>query len=473
MSRGLKAVLGAVAGSLILAGTVTAASSVRGGNAGLAAASARPGPGSLPLGARSVISAALGASEPSFAARAARGGYRESGGAVYPMRINRLIQKAKKLTQTGGVGGPNFGYSIALSANGRTALIGGPADNHNGQAGAAWVFTRSAAGVWSQQGRKLTGKQEVGSGGFGFSVALSANGNTALIGGENDNGTVGAAWVFTRKGTKWTQQGPKLTGSGEDGHSKFGWSVALSPDGQTALVGGYMDASLTGAAWVYTRSATGAWTQQGGKLVPGDETNKSFFGWSVALSSNGNLALIGGPDDNSYVGAAWVYTRSGSTWTEGQKLTGKGGIGSDGNHFGESVALSTAGTTALIGGPGDNGAVGAAWVFTQSGPTWAQLGAKLTGTGTVGQANFGAHVALSGNGTTALIGGSNDNGNIGGAWLFARSGDAWSQQGSKRTAGKTGQNLFGTGVALSATGATALIGSPADTANSGAVWAYG
>ena len=95
-----------------------------------------------------------------------------------------------------------------------TALIGGPDDNS--LVGAAWVFTRSGA-TWTQQGPKLTGSDETGAGEFGTSVALSADGNTALIGGPSDNDRLGAAWVFTRSGSTWTQQGAKLTGSGETG----------------------------------------------------------------------------------------------------------------------------------------------------------------------------------------------------------------------------------------------------------------
>jgi hypothetical protein len=112
------------------------------------------------------------------------------------------------------------------------------------------VFTR-AGGVWTQQGTKLTGTGETGAGRFGSSVALSADGNTALIGGYADNGNVGAAWVFTRAGGVWTQQGAKLTGTGETGGGVFGNSVALSADGNTALIGGPQDNSGVGAAWVF------------------------------------------------------------------------------------------------------------------------------------------------------------------------------------------------------------------------------
>ena len=97
-----------------------------------------------------------------------------------------------------------------------------------------------------QQGAKLTGSGQVGASSFGASVALSADGNTVLVGGYNDNAHIGAAWVFTRSGSTWTQQGSKLTASDETGSGYFGWSVALSSDGNTALIGGYYDNAQIG-----------------------------------------------------------------------------------------------------------------------------------------------------------------------------------------------------------------------------------
>ena len=123
-----------------------------------------------------------------------------------------------------------------------------------------------------EQRPKLVGTGAVGSTNQGMSVALSADGNTAIVGGPGPNnadrdrspvvGPVGAAWVFTRSGGTWTQQGGKLVGTGAVGAAYQGWSVALSGDGNTAIVGGFSDNSATGAAWVYVLSA-GAWTQQG------------------------------------------------------------------------------------------------------------------------------------------------------------------------------------------------------------------
>src|SRR5262249_22322799 len=99
------------------------------------------------------------------------------------------------------IGAALQGSSVALSGNGNTAIIGGPFDNS--ELGAAWVFTRVPGGNWAQQGAKLVGGNSVGGAQQGSSVALSADGNTAIVGGRADNGSVGAAWIFTRSGGTW------------------------------------------------------------------------------------------------------------------------------------------------------------------------------------------------------------------------------------------------------------------------------
>jgi hypothetical protein len=133
------------------------------------------------------------------------------------------------------------------------AFVGGPCDlgtTGTTCTGAAWVYTRSV-GVWTQQGSKLVGTGVVGSGTKqGISVALSADGNTAIVGGVGDNESTGATWVYIRSGGVWTQQGSKLVGTGGAGNQ--GQSVALSGDGETALVGGPLDNGDIGAAWVFS-----------------------------------------------------------------------------------------------------------------------------------------------------------------------------------------------------------------------------
>ncbi len=196
-----------------------------------------------------------------------------------------------------------LGRSVALSADGNTALVGGPSALEG--LGAAWVFTRSGT-VWSQQGGLLTGGEEGGAGHLGRSAALSADGSTALLGGPADAGDLGAAWAFTRSGKTWSQLGAKLTAGEETGAGQFGSGIALSADGRTALIGGRRDAGGRGSAWEFNWSGT-EWAQRPATLHALDGDRKSWFGASVALSASGRTALLGGPHDSSRTGAAWIF----------------------------------------------------------------------------------------------------------------------------------------------------------------------
>src|SRR5258706_212469 len=185
---------------------------------------------------------------------------------------------------------------------------------------------------------------------------------------------------------QFTQQAPKLVGTGGVGYNSQGFSVALSADGNTAIVGGPYDNSETGAVWVYTRSSDGVWSQQGDKLVGtgmiGGSGRTYYQAYSVALSGDGNTAIVGGFGDNFLAGAAWDFTRSGGVWPQQAKLVGTGAeTAPHPAEHGGSVAISADGNPAIVGGPGDNWSMGAAWVFTRSGGVWTQQGDKLVGTG--------------------------------------------------------------------------------------------
>ena len=259
----------------------------------------------------------------------------------------------------------------------------------NASAGAAWVFTRSGT-TWTAQGGKLTGTGATGAASLGSSVALSGDGNTAVAGGPNDTKGKGAAWVYTRSGTTWTQQGGKLTGAGEIGNGLFGYDVAASGDGNTALIAASTDDGSKGALFVFTRAGT-TWTQQGNKLTGAGETGPGQLGFSVALSTDGNTAVGGAHADDSNRGAAFVFTRSGSTWTQlGSKLTGDGATARSGRRSAAAIALSPNGLTLLVGGPLDTGLKGAVWVFSGSPPN------VLSITPTSGPAGGGTLVKISG-----------------------------------------------------------------------------
>ena len=385
------------------------------------------------------------------------------------------MQQGEKILGTGNTGAALQGTSVAVSADGNTAIVGGSGDISS--QGAVWVYTRSGS-TWTQQGDKLVGTGSVGEFVYqGFSVSLSADGNTAMVGGYGDNSNMGAAWVFTRSGSTWTQQGNKLVGTGSVGATVYqGNSVSLSADGNTALVGGYGDNSNQGATWVYTRSGS-TWTQQGNKLVgTGSVGSTVYQGVSVSLSGDGNRAIVGGMYDNNQMGAAWLFTRSGSTWTQqGGKLLGAGTVGTDVRQ-GCSVSLSADGSTAIVGGYNDNYTQGAAWVYAPNMMmgSWAQQGNKLVGTDNTGTAYQGSSVSLSADGSTAIVGGMGDNSNKGAVWVYTRSGQTWSQQDSKLVGtGSVGADVKqGCSVSISADGNTAIVGGYYDNSYQGAAWVF-
>jgi PKD repeat protein len=377
----------------------------------------------------------------------------------------QFTQQGPKLVGTNAAGTAEQGASVALSADGSTAIVGGPGDNSS--AGAAWIFSQNG-GVWTQQESKEVGAGAVGAAHQGNAVALSADGSTAIVGGPGDNSNAGAAWVFGLGGSI------KLPiGTGGVGKAAQGTSVAVSADGSTAIVGGPGDNSSAGAAWVFIQSG-GVWSQQGSRLLGSGAAGAAAQGYSVALSADGNTAIIGGPTDNSSAGAAWVFTRSGGVWTQQvPKLVGSGAAGAAVQGF--SVALSADGNTAIVGGYADNSNAGAAWVFTRSSSgVWTQQRPKLVGSGAVGAAQQGSSVALSADGNTAIVGGPFDNSAAGAAWVFTRSGGGvWTQQGSKLVGtGAVEEALQGASVALSADGSTAIVGGPFDGSEVGAAWVF-
>lgn len=388
----------------------------------------------------------------------------------------QFSQQGNKLVGTGSQDAtPEQGFSVALSADGNTAIVGGWDDN--GATGAAWIFTRSGE-VWSQQGSKLVGTGGVGNSYQGSSVALSADGNTAIVGGYFDNTRVGAAWIFTRSDGIWSQQGTKLVGTGVvniGGHQSYqGYSVGISADGNTAIVGGEWDNNTVGASWIYQRS-DGVWSQVGSKLVGSGLSGGSQQGCAVAMSGGGMTVVIGGNNDAPDYGSAWIFVLHGTSWVQqGNKLAQ--GYNSA---FGGAVAISNDGNTVLVGGSSDYdfGLNGAVWVYVRSlvDSTWKLQGTKLTPSDNTGTAQFGVSVSLSSDGNTAVIGGYSDNSYAGAAWIFKRStvDSSWVQYGTKLVAPDTsGKSRQGFAVAISGDGTTALVGGYSDSVYNGATWVF-
>ncbi|MBC8099156.1 MAG: hypothetical protein H7Y11_06915 [Armatimonadetes bacterium] len=338
---------------------------------------------------------------------------------------NAWVQQAK-LTVSDGVASDLFGKSVALSADGNTALVGANGDDigENRNQGSAYVFTRSGT-TWTQQAQltAIDGEEDYY---FGRSVAVSADGDTALVGtlyddDVNNDIRQGSAYVFTRSGTAWTHQAELTSRDGEPGDG-FGFSVALNADGNTALLGAmYDDINGTvnlGAAYVFVRSGS-TWTQQS-QLTAGDVVAGDDFGSSVVLSANGDTALVAADDDtigaNSDQGSAYIFTRNGSTWTQQAQLTASDGATED--SFGSSLALTANGDTALVGAflddVGENRNQGSAYMFSRSGTAWTQR-AHLTIRDSTSDDNItavddlvGYSVALSDDGKFALVGAIGD-----------------------------------------------------------------
>ncbi|HEY0230729.1 MAG TPA: FG-GAP repeat protein, partial [Dokdonella sp.] len=297
-----------------------------------------------------------------------------------------------------GVAGDGFGFSVSVS--GDQILIGAPyaTVDGNGGEGTAYVFTR-ADGSWSQRA-KLAPDDGAASFNFGWSVALSgANAVvSAPVAPVGNNALQGKAYVFAENAGTWTQT-QALVASDGSASATFGSAVAL--DGNTAVIGANGVNAYFGAAYVFDGSS-GSWLQTG-ELVPDDGVATEFFGLAVAVS--GTTALVGAYNQrvgsNSGQGSAYIYTESGGSWTQQQKLTASDGAASA--RFGLSVALD--GETALIGSyfAAIDGHVrqGAAYLFSRSGTTWTQSG-KLVASDGVAEDHFGNAVALSG--PAALVG---------------------------------------------------------------------
>ena len=362
---------------------------------------------------------------------------------------------------------------------------------------------------------------------FGYSVAISGDGNTLAVGAvfeasnatgvggsqsNNDLIDAGAVYVFVRSGTTWTQQAYiKASNTADD--DWFGTSVALSTDGNTLVVGAAYEATPgasvqgpdAGAVYVFTRSGVN-WTEQS-YLRASNPDEEDLFGWSVALSSDGNTLAVGAVgeasnatgiagsqsnNDMPFAGAVYVFTRSAVTWT--QQVYLKASNTGWGDRFGHRVSLSDDGNTLAVGayledsnavgvgGDASNNssvASGAAYVFSRNVATWAQQ-AYIKASNTEIADWFGRSVALSGDGNTLAVGatregssatgvagaqGNNDLADAGAVYLFIRGGMTWSQQAYIKASNTGAPDTFGFSVDLNSDGNTLAVGAPAEASN--------
>jgi hypothetical protein len=335
-------------------------------------------------------------------------------------------------------GAPQDNYGFSVGPDGNTAVIGAPnrgafVGDPFGEVGAAYVYTRSGT-TWSQQAI-LTQTHPPGETGdfFGFSVAVS--GDTVLIGAAGADVNEGAVFQYARAGTNWSETA-KLLGSDSGPGDNFGWDVALS--GDTALIGAPRNSAASpGSAYVFADSGSG-FVQQA-ELAPPDSQGGDLFGRSVALS--GRTALVGAPgccaldpNEGEFRGAVYTFVRQGDQWISRAKLTAGDGksillnTNQQGDTFGESVALT--GGTAVIGAP-----------------TKAEHPASI-----------GAPVDFTG-----------------AAYEFTRSGDDWSGSWSEKQkfTAIDGHRTDRFGFAVGIAGGTGLVGAPFHRDDRGAVYLFG
>jgi hypothetical protein len=451
---------------------------------------------------------------------AADGGVRllvDERGARYPITVDPIAQQAY-LKASNAEANDGFGFSVAVS--GDTVVVGAyqedgsgsgvnrPSNNLADRSGAAYVFVRIGTN-WNQQAylkASNTGVDDF----FGFSVAVS--GDTVVVGApfEDGSGTgvnpasnnladsAGAAYVFVRSGTSWSQQA-YLKASNAGVQDEFGYTVAVS--GDTIVVGSHEEdssgtgidpvsnelASDAGAAYVFVRSGT-SWGQQA-YLKASNTGADDHFGRSAAVS--GDTVVIGSPAEGGSgtgvnpasdelavnAGAAYVFVRSGTSWSQQAYLKASNSDSDD--IFGHAVAV--AGDTVVVGayqeagsGTGvnpvsDEGTVsaGAAYVFVRSGTSWSQQ-AYLKASNTEILQEFGGSVAVSGD--IVVVGAPLEDGSgtgvnpvsnslaysAGAAYVFVRSGTSWSQQAYLKASNTGIDDHFGFSVGVS--GGTVVAG---------------
>ena len=372
-----------------------------------------------------------------------------------------------KLVGTGSQEGSQVGISVAV--NGDTAIIGAFGDfNGSTRSGAAYVFVKSG-GVWTQQ-QKLVPNDGETLDQFGISVAV--NGDTAIVGANRDdvgtNSNQGSVYVFTRSGATWIQS-QKIVAPDGTIDAQFGYSVAMT--GDSAVISAVSDSTggntYQGSAYVYIKNGA-TWTQQQ-KITASDGAANDFFG---VAAIDGDTIVIGVKNDaiganNNFQGSAYIFTRSGTTWTERQKLLASDGVGGD--LFGNAVAIR--GNTLVVGASYDdvNGIPnqGSAYIFTRSGTTWTEQQRLTQADNSSGGNQFGNSVAVSGD--TVIVGAFEEDliqfGNEGAVYVYTKNGATWAQNVKLTAVDHAAGDHFGFSVAFD--GNALFVGARDDDAGAG------
>jgi Flp pilus assembly pilin Flp len=367
----------------------------------------------------------------------------------------------------GEAAGDNSGRTVSLSSDGSVLAIGAFYNDGSGINSGHVRIYQNSAGVWTQVGSDIDG-EAVGDW-SGWSVSLSSDGSILAIGArfnDSNGSNSGQVRIYQNSSGLWTQIGDDIDGEAEDDNS--GWSVSLSSDGNIVAIGApYNDGNAydSGHVRVY-QNLSGVWTQIGND-IDGEGTS-DYSGWSVSLSSDGNIVAIGaykndGNGDDS--GHVRVYQNLSGVWTQiGTDIDGEAG----GDESGFSVSLSADGSTVAIGAPdnaGNGNASGHVRVYQNLSGVWTQIGADIDGED--GGDESGFSVSLSADGNMVAIGAidNDDNGDASGhVRIYQNLSGVWTQLGTDID-GEAEGDQSGYSVSLSANGSTVAIGARENDGN--------
>lgn len=378
----------------------------------------------------------------------------------------------KKLLASDGAGSDQFGNYVAVSADGNTVVASAHVDD--GSTGSAYVY-RWNGQSWVEI--KLTADDGMASDGFGSSVAVSADGNTVVIGAPNvdtpaANG--GAAYVFRWNGSAYVQV-QKVQPSTLFDNAYFGTSVAVSGDGSRIAVGAIYVNISGGSPWgaVYTFSRNGStYELMGNALNAPSPQNYDYF-CRVALSADGSTLAVGARGYDSNKGAVFVLQWNGSNYSSCQKLVTVDQT--SGEYLGNSISISADGSTVVAGAYSYSSNRGAVYVFRRNGSSYAQVN-KLTASDGVASDYFGISVAVSGDGGRVAAGAYNDDETYtdqGSAYLYRWNGSVYVLSEKLLATDVTAASYYyGSGIALSADDSTLVVGAYGYNSSQGTVWLY-
>jgi len=385
-----------------------------------------------------------------------------------------------KVLASDGLADDRFGISASMSADGNTAIVGAyKGDTISSNEGAAYIYTRSGS-TWTEQA-KIQASDGLPDDQFGYRVGISDDGQTVIVGAPlaDPSGVdrKGATYIFARSGNDWIET--KILHNGNP-HDHFGIDVSISGDGQTAIVGahqsdgnGPMDA---GAAYIFTRSGI-TWTEQK-RLVASDGAQQEYFGTAVSISGNGQTAIVGAYADDTTpgerAGSAYIFT--GLNWAEEQQITASDKEALD--QFGKDVSISGDGLTAMVGASyEDTGGdfAGSVYSYTWDGNEWTEQ--KIQASNKEQYSQFGESVSISSDGNTAIIGSPERSINgvrAGAAYIFTRSEGVWTELMMIEASDREASDWFGVGVGIANNGTSlaGAYGEDTNGSNDGAAYFY-